>query len=375
LISDGVIQQDGPAPEVTSTYLLSSFSISSEREWPAREAAAGDDIVRLRRVRVRTEDGATAKAVDIRRPVGLEMVYDVLQPVHVLIPFYEVHNEAALCLFISQDLDPAWRGRVRPVGRYTSVAWIPGNFLAEGALLVIDAAQGVEAQTLANYHLALEHGLTIIPVINKIDLPAADPELVRKEIEELLIMEGSEAILASAKEGIGIDEILEAIVTRIPPPKSRSDLLRGLVFNAQFDPYRGVVVYVRVSDGTLKAGTRIMSMAQKKVYEVAEVGVFKPEMRRTDVLEMGGVGYVIANIKSLGDMDVGDTITEASNPATEALPGYKPIVPMVYCGLYPNEGVEVSELRDALDFACLVASITCTRAGADPPRRAELGSR
>ena len=219
----------------------------------------------------------------------------------------------------------------------------------EGALLVIDAAQGVEAQTLANYHLALEHGLTIIPVINKIDLPAADPELVRKEIEELLIMEGSDAILASAKEGIGIDEILEAIVTRIPPPKGRSDLLRGLVFNAQFDPYRGVVAYVRVADGNLKAGTRIMSMAQKKVYEVAEVGVFKPEMRRTDVLEMGNVGYVIANIKSLGDIDVGDTITEADRPAPQPLTGYKPIVPMVYCGLYPNEGVEVSELREALE--------------------------
>jgi GTP-binding protein LepA len=219
----------------------------------------------------------------------------------------------------------------------------------EGALLVIDAAQGVEAQTLANYHLALDHGLTIIPVINKIDLPAADPDLVRKEIEELLIMEGSEAILASAKEGIGIDEILEAIVTRIPPPKSRSDLLRGLVFNAQFDSYRGVVAYVRIADGTLKAGTRIMSMAQKKVYEVAEVGVFKPEMRRTDVLEMGGVGYVIANIKSLGEIDVGDTITEAGRPALEPLTGYKPIVPMVYCGLYPNEGVEVSELREALE--------------------------
>jgi GTP-binding protein LepA len=219
----------------------------------------------------------------------------------------------------------------------------------EGALLVIDAAQGVEAQTLANYHLALEHGLTIIPVINKIDLPAADPELVRKEIEELLIMEGSDAILASAKEGIGIDEILEAIVTRIPPPNGRSDLLRGLVFNAQFDPYRGVVAYVRVADGNLKAGTRIMSMAQKKVYEVAEVGVFKPEMRRTDVLEMGNVGYVIANIKSLGDIDVGDTITEADRPAPQPLTGYKPIVPMVYCGLYPNEGVEVSELREALE--------------------------
>jgi GTP-binding protein LepA len=219
----------------------------------------------------------------------------------------------------------------------------------EGALLVIDAAQGIEAQTLANYHLALDLGLTIIPVINKIDLPAADPERVKKEIEELLIMEGSEAILASAKEGIGIDDILEAIVHRIPPPTGRTDHLRGLVFDAQFDSYRGVVAYVRVKDGRLRQGTRFMSMAQKKVYEATEVGVFKPEMRKTESLEMGNVGYVIANIRSLGDLDVGDTITEADNPAPEPLRGYKPIVPMVYCGLYPNEGVEVSDLRDALE--------------------------
>src|ERR1700681_4198150 len=219
----------------------------------------------------------------------------------------------------------------------------------EGALLVIDAAQGIEAQTLANYHLAVEHGLTIIPVINKIDLPAADPELVRKEIEELLIMEGSDAIPASAKEGIGIEEILEAIVTRIPPPKGREDKLRGLIFDAQFDTYRGVVAYVRVVDGELKAGSRFMSMGHRSVYEATEVGVFKPDMRKTGSLNVGNVGYVIANIKSLGDLDVGDTITLADDPATEALPGYKPIVPMVYCGLYPNEGVEVSELRDALE--------------------------
>jgi len=219
----------------------------------------------------------------------------------------------------------------------------------EGALLVIDAAQGIEAQTLANYHLALEQNLTIIPVINKIDLPAADPERVKKEIEELLVIEGSEAILASAKEGIGIAEILEAIVTRIPPPRGNDDYVRGLVFDAQFDPYRGVVSYVRVTDGTLRAGTRFMSMNQKKVYEATEVGVFKPEMQKTAALDIGNVGYVIANIKSLGDIDVGDTLTEAANPAPEPLPGYKPIVPMVYCGLYPNEGVEVSELREALE--------------------------
>jgi GTP-binding protein LepA len=223
----------------------------------------------------------------------------------------------------------------------------------EGALLVIDAAQGIEAQTLANYHLALDQNLTIIPVINKIDLPSADVPRVRSEIEELLIIEGSEAIACSAKEGIGIEEILEAIVTRIPPPKGKMDHLRGLIFDAQFDPYRGVVAYVRIVDGELRSGMKFMSMAHERVYEATEVGVFKPEMRKTDVLEAGSVGYVVANIKSLGDMDVGDTITNPSNPAPIALPGYKPIVPMVYCGLYPNEGVEVSELRDALEKLAL----------------------
>ncbi len=223
----------------------------------------------------------------------------------------------------------------------------------EGALLVIDAAQGIEAQTLANYHLALEQSLTIIPVINKIDLPAADPERVKKEIEELLVIEGDDAILASAKEGIGIAEILEAIVERVPPPRGSDDYVRGLVFDAQFDPYRGVVSYVRVMDGTLRAGTRFMSMNQRKVYEATEVGVFKPLMRKTQALDVGNVGYVIANIKSLGDIDVGDTLTEATRPAPEPLPGYKPIVPMVYCGLYPNEGVEVSELREALEKLAL----------------------
>ncbi len=223
----------------------------------------------------------------------------------------------------------------------------------EGALLVIDAAQGIEAQTLANYHLALEQNLTIIPVINKIDLPSADVPRVRHEIEELLIIEGSDAIACSAKEGIGIEDILEAIVTRIPPPKGNNDHLRGLIFDAQFDPYRGVVAYVRIVDGELRQGMKFMSMAHERVYEATEVGVFKPEMRKTEELTIGNVGYVIANIKSLGDMDVGDTITNPANPAPTALPGYKPIVPMVYCGLYPNEGVEVSELRDALEKLAL----------------------
>ncbi len=219
----------------------------------------------------------------------------------------------------------------------------------EGAILIIDAAQGIEAQTLANYHLALEHDLTIIPVINKIDLPAADPERVMGEVEELLIMERSECILASAKNGVGIDEILEAIVHRIPPPKGHRDHLRGLVFNAQFDPYRGVVAYVRVADGELHAGTRFMSMAHQRVFECTEVGIFAPHMVPTPKLDMGGVGYVIGNIKSLGEIDVGDTITGASDPAHVPLTGYRKAVPMVYCGLYPNEGAEYGALRDALE--------------------------
>jgi GTP-binding protein LepA len=219
----------------------------------------------------------------------------------------------------------------------------------EGALLVIDASQGVEAQTLANYHLALEHDLTVIPVINKIDLPSADPERIKAEIEDLLVIDRNEAILASAKEGIGIEEILEAIVTRIPAPKGTNAYLRGLVFDAQFDSYRGVVAYVRVVDGTLRPGTRFMSMAHQRVYECAEVGVFKPGMRKTEALEIGNVGYVIANIRSLGEIDVGDTITGAAAPAPEPLRGYRPAVPMVYCGLYPNEGVEYAQLREALE--------------------------
>ncbi len=218
----------------------------------------------------------------------------------------------------------------------------------EGALLVVDAAQGIEAQTLANYHLALEHDLTIIPVINKIDLPAADPERVMGEIEELLVIERAECILASAKNGIGIEDILEAIVARIPPPRGHRDKLRALVFNAQFDPYRGVVNYIRIVDGSLGPGDRFISMAHQRVFECTEVGIFAPAMRPTERLELGAVGYVIANIKSLGEIDVGDTITAAGDPAHVPLAGYRKAVPMVYCGLYPNEG-QYDGLRDALE--------------------------
>ena len=219
----------------------------------------------------------------------------------------------------------------------------------EGALLIIDAAQGIEAQTLANYHLAVEHDLTIIPVINKIDLPAADPERVMEEVEELLIIEKSDCILASAKNGVGIEDILEAIVARVSPPKGHNDHLRALVFNAQFDPYRGVVSYVRVADGELKAGSKFMSMAHQRVYECTEVGIFGPQMKPVPKLSLGSVGYVIANVKSLGDIDVGDTLTESHNPAHVPLAGYRKAVPMVYCGLYPNEGADYDDLREALN--------------------------
>jgi len=219
----------------------------------------------------------------------------------------------------------------------------------EGALLVIDAAQGIEAQTLANYHLALESGLEIIPVINKIDLPSADPDAVIRDVEEMLVIEADRCIKASAKEGIGTKHILEAIVRLVPPPKGNVEHLRALVFDSQYDAYRGVICYVRVVDAALRSGTRIFSMAGDRVFEVEEVGTFRPAMRRTDQLAVGDVGYVIANIKSLPDISVGDTLTDADSPAHVPLPGYRKVTPMVYCGLYPNEGIHYEDLRDALE--------------------------
>ena len=219
----------------------------------------------------------------------------------------------------------------------------------EGALLVIDAAQGIEAQTLANFYLADEAKLEIVPVINKIDLPSANPELVQKDVEETLAIERAHTILASAKEGIGTKEVLEAIVRWIPPPKGSAEHLRALVFDSQYDPYRGVICYVRVVDGVLRAGMKISSMAGDRVFEVAEVGKFRPAMQASEKLDLGEVGYVIANVKSLSEITVGDTLTDASSPAHVPLPGYRKVTPMVYCGLYPNEGIHYGELRDALE--------------------------
>jgi GTP-binding protein LepA len=219
----------------------------------------------------------------------------------------------------------------------------------EGALLVIDAAQGIEAQTLANYYLASEAKLEIIPVINKIDLPSADPDSVIRDVEDTLLIEKERSIKASAKEGIGIREILEAIVKHVPPPKGNPDHLRALVFDSFFDTYRGVILYVRVVDGLLEEGTRIRSMAGDTVFEVLEVGTFRPRMVPGKRLGMGEVGYVIANIKAVSDIGVGDTLTGSDSPAHVPLPGYRKVTPMVYCGLYPNEGDDYGDLRDALE--------------------------
>jgi GTP-binding protein LepA len=219
----------------------------------------------------------------------------------------------------------------------------------EGAVLVVDAAQGVEAQTLANVNLAMKHNLAIIPVMNKIDLPAADPDRVRSEIEETLLIDGSECIEASAKAGIGIKEILEAVVARIPPPADNKDKpLRALVFDSHFDSYLGIVAYIRVIDGSIRAGMKVRMMASGYESEVSGVGVFAPEMSSTEALEAGQVGFFHAAIKEIGLCNVGDTVTSSENPATELLPGYAEAKPMVYCGLYPVDNDQFAELREAL---------------------------
>ncbi len=220
----------------------------------------------------------------------------------------------------------------------------------EGALLVIDAAQGIEAQTLANLYLALEHDLEIIPVINKIDLPNADPERVKRELEETIGIDASEAILASAKEGIGTEEILEAIAERIPPPSGDPNApLQALIFDSHYDPYRGGVAYVRVVNGHLEIGQGIQMMSSGKKFEVTELAVFRPRPVPVQRLEAGEVGCVVAQMKDVKDTRVGDTITSIDRPASEPLPGYKPAKPMVYCGLYPVDTEAYSDLRDALD--------------------------
>ena len=220
----------------------------------------------------------------------------------------------------------------------------------EGALLVIDATQGIEAQTLANVYLALDNDLEIIPVINKVDLPSADPDRVKHEIEEVIGIDASEAVLTSAKTGLGIEDVLEAIVAKVPAPSGISDSpLKALVFDSKFDAYKGVVLYVRVIDGRIKPGMKIKMIATNAEFEVTEVGVFKPNLVNVDSLEVGQVGFFAAAIKNVKDARVGDTVTDANNPAAEALPGYRKATPMVFCGLYPVENSDYDNLRDALE--------------------------
>ncbi|MBB6285034.1 translation elongation factor 4 [Geobacillus subterraneus] len=220
----------------------------------------------------------------------------------------------------------------------------------EGAILVVDAAQGIEAQTLANVYLAIDNNLEILPVINKIDLPSAEPERVRQEIEDVIGLDASEAVLASAKVGIGIEDILEQIVEKIPAPSGDPDApLKALIFDSLYDPYRGVVAYVRVVDGTVKPGQRIKMMSTGKEFEVTEVGVFTPKQKMVDELTVGDVGYLTASIKNVKDTRVGDTITDAERPAAEPLPGYRKLNPMVFCGMYPIDTARYNDLREALE--------------------------
>ena len=220
----------------------------------------------------------------------------------------------------------------------------------EGALLVVDAAQGVEAQTLANVYLALEHDLEIIPIINKIDLPSADPDRVKQEIEDIIGLDASEAVLCSAKSGIGIPDILEAIVNKVPAPPDKSDEpTRALIFDSRFDAYKGAIAYVRVKEGSIKAKDTIRMMHDKKDFDVTELGIFTPNLLPVQELPCGSVGCIAASIKNVKDCHVGDTVTLADNPAPEPLPGYRKAVSMVYCGLYPTDSKDYENLRDALE--------------------------
>lgn len=220
----------------------------------------------------------------------------------------------------------------------------------EGALLVVDAAQGVEAQTLANVYLAIDQNLEIVTIINKIDLPSARPEEVKKEVEDLIGLDCADAPLISAKDGLNIDDVLESIVKRIPAPVGSKDApLKALIFDSYYDSYRGVIAYIRVMEGCIKQGTKIQVMSTGKKFEVTEVGIMAPGKVPIDQLSAGDVGYVTASMKNVRDSKVGDTITDALNPTENALPGYKDVIPMVYCGIYPAEGEEYNNVRDALE--------------------------
>ncbi|KAH7443989.1 hypothetical protein KP509_02G059400 [Ceratopteris richardii] len=260
--------------------------------------------------------------------------------------------QAARMRYVAKDGEPYCLNLIDTPGHVDFSYEVSRSLAAcEGALLVVDASQGVEAQTLANVYLALENNLEIIPVLNKIDLPGADPERVRNEIEEIVGLDCSEAIFCSAKEeGIGIQEILESIVAKVPPPKDTSmNPLRALIFDSYYDPYRGVIVYFRVVDGSIKIHDKIQFMASGKEYEVDELGVLSPGQMQVNELFAGEVGYLAASIRSVADARVGDTITSSANKAGMALSGYQEAVPMVFCGLFPVDADQFGELREALE--------------------------
>ncbi|MEO8603149.1 MAG: translation elongation factor 4, partial [bacterium] len=220
----------------------------------------------------------------------------------------------------------------------------------EGAVLVVDAAQGVEAQTLANVYQALDSNLEIVPVINKIDLPSAEPERVKQEIEDVIGLDASEAVLASAKQGIGIQDVLEGIVRIVPPPRGTLDApLKALIFDSWFDPYHGVVAVVRVFDGSIRAGSRVLLMANGAKFQITQVGVFAPRPAKAETLGPGEVGFFMAAMKDIHDANIGDTVTDTDHPAAAPLPGFKKVKPMVFSGLYPTESTQYEPLRDAME--------------------------
>lgn len=220
----------------------------------------------------------------------------------------------------------------------------------EGALLIVDATQGIQAQTLANCYLALDHDLEIVPVINKVDLPSADPDETKREIEDVIGLEASDAPLISAKLGTGIDDVLNAIIEKIPYPEGDGEgPLRALVFDSYYDNYKGVIAHIRVKEGSIRTGMRIRMMSTGKEFDVTEIGIFRPDMTPVGELNAGEVGYVAASMKNVADISVGDTITGAENTAETPLPGYRPAIPMVFCGIYPADGAKYEELKDALE--------------------------
>ncbi len=291
--------------------ILEATSSISEREM-TDQVLDSMDLERERGITIK----AKAVRLTYRSPDGKEYIFNLIDtPGHVDFG-YEVSRSLAAC---------------------------------EGALLVVDASQGIEAQTLANLYLAMENDLVLIPVINKIDLPNADPDRVRRELQDIVGFEPDEFIFASAKTGQGVHEVLEAIAERIPSPRGNIDApLKALIFDSHFDAYRGVIAYARVVDGHLGTGTQIKLMATDKEFEVTELGVFRPDMEETQSLSAGEVGYVAAGVKNVQDMRVGDTITCAKSPADAPLPGYMQVRPMVFCGLYPVETSDYEDLRDAL---------------------------